>query len=241
MLKVVICDEEKEFCEKLKGYVEKYFIGKELECEIEIYHSGEELILQDLKELQNEIVFLGLNMDGDDEIVIARKIREKCAEAYIVLMASSVKLSLEGYVVEAIRYILKGDENFPEKVNESLDAILRKKKNIKYKKCFKFCECEKEITIDNIVYIESKLHKLEFHIMENKLRTYTMYGTLNVLEKMLCRENFLRVHQSFLVNMKYINKLEYKKVVMDNGQIITVPKSRYRQVMNSFVAYIRDS
>lgn len=48
-------------------------------------------------------------------------------------------------------------------------------------------ECEKEIILDRILYIESKLHKLEFHVIEKGLVIYSMYGTLNELEK-ICRE-----------------------------------------------------
>ena len=100
------------------------------------------------------------------------------------------------------------------------------------RKIFRFQEGEKKIRIENILYIESKLHKLEFNILEHGLATYTMYGTLNELENELEEYPFLRIHQSFLVNLKYIKCVTGYKVVLSNGQELTVPT-----VKDTFIAY----
>ena len=56
-----------------------------------------------------------------------------------------------------------------------MDAILHKMNLVVKKKKFKFNEGEKEINIDNILYIESKLHKLQFYIMEDKIKIYNCW------------------------------------------------------------------
>ena len=94
-----------------------------------------------------------------------------------------------------------------------------------------------KIRVESILYIESKLHKLEFHILEHGLATYTMYGTLNEVENELEEYHFLRIHQSFLVNLKYIKCVTGSKVVLSNGQELTVPRARYKTVKDTFIAY----
>ena len=75
------------------------------------------------------------------------------------------------------------------------------------KKYFKFNECEKNVQVDRILYIESRLHKLEFHIMEDKVLIYTLYATLNDMEREMMEYKFIRIHQSFLVNLKHIKSI----------------------------------
>ena len=39
---------------------------------------------------------------------------------------------------------------------------------------FDFCEGTRKVSLNRILYIESKLHKLEFHVMEDCLQKYTL-------------------------------------------------------------------
>ena len=118
-----------------------------------------------------------------------------------------------------------------------MDTILHKMNYVVSKKYFKFNECEKDILIDRILFIESKLHKLEFHIMEKEEMIYTLYGTLNNLEEEMSNFSFLRIHQSFLVNMKHIKSVACYRAILSNHQEIVIPKVRYRDVKNTFVAF----
>ena len=113
-------------------------------------------------------------MDDVDGIVTAQKIREYSSEIYIVFVTAYINYSLEGYKVEAIRYLLKNNTNLEASISECMDAILHKMNLVVKKKKFKFNEGEKEINIDNILYIESKLHKLQFYIMEDKIKIYNL-------------------------------------------------------------------
>ena len=117
-----------------------------------------------------------------------------------------------------------------------MDNILHKMNFVVLKKNFKFNECEKEVLVERILYIESNLHKLEFHIMEDKLKVYTLYGTLNELEQEMIDFSFLRIHQSFLVNLKHIKSVAGYKVILSNNQELIVPKARYKDVKNAFIA-----
>lgn len=105
------------------------------------------------------------------------------------------------------------------------------------KKTFRFVEFEKTVVMDRLMYIESKLHNLEFHVLEEKSVVYTMRSTLNELEKELSEFEFLRVHQSFLVNLKHIKKINGRNLILDNEEIIIIPKVRCKDVKDAFKAY----
>ena len=73
--------------------------------------------------------------------------------------------------------------------------------------------------------------------MEDKLKVYTLYGTLNELEQEIIDFSFLRIHQSFLVNLKHIKSVTGYKVILSNNQELIIPKARYKDVKNAFIAY----
>ena len=201
------------------------------------FASSKEFLELGIELVQYDIIFLDINMDEIDGIVTAQKIREYSSEVYIVFVTAYINYSLEGYKVDAARYLLKNNTNFDDSIYECMDTILHKMNYVVLKKIFKFNECEKDVPVERILYIESKLHKLEFHIMENKLNIYTLYGTLNELEKEMNDFSFLRIHQSFLVNLKHIKSVAGYKVLLSNNQELVIPKARYKDVKNAFVAY----
>ena len=124
-----------------------------------------------------------------------------------------------------------------QKIREYSSAILHKMNLVVKNKKFKFNEGEKEINIDNILYIESKLHKLQFYIMEDKIKIYNLYGTLNELENELKDFHFIRIHQSYLTNLKYIRSVKCYKVLLCNNQELLIPKARYKNVKDAFISY----
>ena len=153
------------------------------------------------------------------------------------LLWKPLEFTLEGYKVDAVRYILKNNVNFSEQVYECMDAISMKMNYVVQKKTFNFNEGTRNISLERLLYIESRLHKLEFHIMEDKLNRYSLYGTLNDMERELADDAFVRIHQSYLVNMKYIVNVSRYKAELNNGVRLEIPKARYRQVEETFVAY----
>ena len=68
------------------------------------------------------------------------------------------------------------------------------------------------------------------------MKIYTMYGTLNTLESELAENNFIRIHQSYLVNAKHIKNVVRCKAILTNGVELSIPKARYTEVKKKFVA-----
>ena len=236
-MKIAICDDEIYFAGKLREIQLQYLEERHIDFEIKLFSSGREFVELRVEMLQYQIIFLDINMKQMDGIETAKNVRAYTEESFVIFVTAYIDYSLEGYQVGASRYILKNNLNFREQIYECMDAITKKMKCFLTRKIFRFQEGEKKIRIENILYIESKLHKLEFNILEHGLATYTMYGTLNELENELEEYPFLRIHQSFLVNLKYIKCVTGYKVVLSNGQELTVPRARYKTVKDTFIAY----
>lgn len=126
MFKIAICDDESFFAEELKKLISDYMMEKGLVYEIDIYTSGEALVDLGIEVVKYTAVFLDINMENIDGIKAAEKIREVSREVFIVFVTAYVNYSLEGYRLDAVRYLLKSNTNFVSSVNECVDALMDK-------------------------------------------------------------------------------------------------------------------
>lgn len=99
---------------------------------------------------------------------------------------------------------------------------------------YRFVEGNISLDVDEIIYIETNRHKNIFHLKD---RTYSIYKKLGEIEEELKDQSFLRVHQSFLVNMRYIEKINSYILTLTTGTEISVPKSRYQEVKRRYALY----
>lgn len=237
MFRIAICDDESCFRKQIGKILTDYMEKNEILYEIDEFESGKDFINLGIEIAKYKVVFLDINMEELDGMKTAQKIREINSDIFIVFVTAFINYTLEGYKVDAVRYILKNNVNFSELLFECMDAI-RMKMNFEVKrKRFNFNEGTKNVSLERLLYIESRLHKLEFYIMEDKLNKYTMYGRLDVLEEELTEYEFLRIHQSYLVNLKHITKVSRYEAILGNGKKLKIPKVRYKVVEEKFVSY----
>lgn len=100
---------------------------------------------------------------------------------------------------------------------------------------YSFVEGDKKLRIEDIMYIESSRHKVFFHTTKG---IYSIYKKLNEIEMELSEFDFLRIHQSFLVNMRYIHKINSYILTLKNGKELSVPKSRYQEVKKQYANHL---
>jgi len=67
--------------------------------------------------------------------------------------------------------------------------------------------------------------------------TYSIYKKMDELEAELAGMGFVRIHQSFLINMKYIERIRSYVMILTTGKEISVPKSRYQEVKRQYTLY----
>lgn len=237
MFRIAICDDEKNFRKRIREILIDYMNRNSILYEIDEFESGKEFISLGINLTKYDIVFLDINMDELDGMETAQKIRKVSKDVFIVFVTAFITCALQGYSVGAIRYILKNNVNFPELIFECMDAIGMNMNYVVKKMEFNFNEGTKNVSLERLLYIESRLHKLEFYIMEDRLSKYSLYGKLDNMERELVGNDFLRIHQSYLVNMKHIEKVSRYEALLNNGIKLEIPKARYKFVEETFVSY----
>ena len=234
MIRIAICDDEKYFRLREEELVGEYMEKRGYSYSIATYSSGKEMLaLRD--EAGYDIIFLDINMEEMDGIETARRIRQVSDKVFIVFVTAYITYALEGYKVNAVRYLLREENCLENALKECLDAVTAQMDAGKKKYEINLPNGRKSIPIDNLLYVESRLHKVFFFIMEDGIREYNKYGRLDQVSQELEPYGFFRIHQSYLVNIRYVINVERYTASMENGITLSISKRYYKDIERAYI------
>ena len=148
-MRIAVCDDEELFRIEFKSVLDKVLINAEYD--IDTFSGGSSLYEAFLKN-PFDLVFLDIEMPGIDGITLAKRLRAVSENVQIVFLTSHIEYALEGYEVNALRYLVKPvDMN---KLSEVLKYIQDKKNNSRQ---IMIKQEGEDIVIDlsDIIYMES--------------------------------------------------------------------------------------
>ena len=114
-MQIAIVDDELEWQIKVKEYLKKYWSSKSLN--IDMFIDGAEFDYGK----EYDVVFLDVEMKNRDGFETAKLYRKTHENAIIIFLTSHQELCNRGYMVNAFRYIDKG--NLEEELDEALTAF----------------------------------------------------------------------------------------------------------------------
>jgi DNA-binding LytR/AlgR family response regulator len=149
----------------------------------------------------------------------------------IVFITSSAEYVFSGYEAKAFRYILKTDlENAFDRILSECLAELKKQATDFF--TVKTASFVKNIPLDEIYFFESKLRVIIVHTKNEEI---SFYGKLDNIEKELTEKDFIRIHQSFLVNASKIKTLNKETAELTCGTRLPISKSKAASVKQAYL------
>ena len=89
------------------------------------------------------------------------------------------------------------------------------------------------IPIDDIICLEANSNYTRFYLSGD--RKLFSARSLKVYEALLCKSNFCRVHQSFLINKRHVSSVdEQGKIQLSNQMQIVMARRRKKQIQLEF-------
>ena len=195
-MKIVICDDEKIYVDKVYDIVKKYCENDEIS-----YYENAEQLLNDIENstYNNDIYILDIEIDNVNGLDIAKAIREKDTSALIIFLTNYDKYVYDAFEVKTFRYIPKDviEEKLPQAVK---DAVVRiKERNSKNIYVGVSGRVIRRIELDEIVFIE----KYQKNIIFNLLDKSVILGNPDYVFHVIQLSNFNRI--IFALGMKLIN------------------------------------
>lgn len=237
MIHIAICEDNATFKDLLKTIICSYFEVNTIKIQIDLFGSENDIIIQETNLTKYQIFFLDIMTEPSKCIETAQLIKRQNPMANIIIISSSIQHAIAGYRAEALRYVIKEDVNIKHMIYESLDAACKKMNYSTAAVEIPFSNGTKKIFKNNIIYVESNLHKVVFHILEREIKDYTMYGHLNAINEFVDQDKMIRIHQSFLINMDYCQKMLYNKAILINRLELPISRTYSKKARNAFLYY----
>lgn len=213
-MKIAICDDETEDLKIIQSYCSKY----NPTIPTGVFQSGEAL-LEAYKSSFYDLVFLDIEMGQMNGLEVGGKLINMPQKPVIVFATHSLNYAVRGYGI-AMRYLPKPItyDVFSNVMELALERILPKKISVLSNGEQVF------IPISEILYFEILRHQLFVHL--NSGEKLSMRGTLTELISQVSQRTFVQPHKSYYINMEYVDRLTKQNIVMTNGDLIPIGRSK---------------
>lgn len=192
-------------------------------------------VLQFLHEKkQIDIIFMDIQMPEIDGLELSKKIP---IQTKIIFTTAFDQYAIEGYKVNATGYLLKPFNyiEFLETTEKAKQLLLPTKNKEVEIPDYIFVKSEyKQIKIflNDIIYIESMKDYAKIFLTSQSSPIVILLSLKKINEE-LPKENFMRVHRSFIVSLEKIEIVEKNQIVFGK-QRITVAEP-YREQFENFI------
>ena len=212
-MRLAICDDESVVLSVVSGAIASAFKKKGIQVEVMTFRRAKDLE-ERMKEVEFQLLFLDIDMPEMDGITFAKKVRASNSRTDIIFVSSR-----EDKVFDALRtnpggFIRKG--RFLEDAPEVIETWLKNRpKEEAPRLLVQGVRETSSYALDTILYIEGEGKIQNLYIMNQK-EPAQLRRSMQELEEVLTPQGFLRIHKGYLVNYKYIRRLEDISVLFHN-------------------------
>lgn len=233
MLHILICDDEPSFTTLLKQSIEALPDYEKRSMVIHCVNEPQSISKPVIETA--DIIFLDIDMNGVNGIQFAKQLREIHRNFILIFVTNYVEYAPEGYEVDAFRFLskLQLQEKLPGYFRQALAEYTRKQQLI-----YIFCEGESvPVKLEELAYVKTDGRFLALHSNNPQAPILRCRSTVQSLENRLCNHGFLRIHNSYLVNMQFLKSLQAKGAVLKTGECLPVSLHNYRVIKTKYLQW----
>ncbi|WP_160710871.1 LytR/AlgR family response regulator transcription factor [Chitinophaga solisilvae] len=217
-IKAIAIDDEPLALELIKSYTAQ-FPALQLLQTFDDALSGAEF----LRSRPVDLLFIDINMPDITGIDLVRSLPEK---PMIIFMTAHKRFAYEGFELDALDYLLKpiSLERFARTMHKTIGQYRHLHSTAAAKEpesLFVYAEYKLvRIWLDDIDYIESLEDYIRIHL-HNARPVLTLMPLKKILEK-LPQDRFQRIHRSYIVAVRSICSIAWRKVLLYSGTALPV-------------------
>lgn len=233
-MKILICDDEPLFGQKLRSAVLLWFEQKGIQAGCTVFSNPLQVLdAPDLAEYR--IALLDAEMAPLNGIQLGRRLREANRKILLVYVSAYLEFAVDGYSVNAFRYILKQD--LEKSLSLCLEAVVKELVPQDDWLTFKSGREPWSVCLQDVYYLESDLRKVNVYGSTPHKPLGSAYEKLSALVPRLEEKGFLRISRSHLVNMAYLKKIVNYTAVLENGVVLGTSRTGYAGLCQTWLTW----
>ena len=239
MIRIAICDDDEKFSEIFKTEVSRLFSKQGVENIIQTYSNPNNFKCK-IRTVKYDIIFMDIDMPEITGIELASEIREAGSDAALVFVSNHDHFVFESFRYSAYRFIRKS--NLIYDTSEMVSSYCRMIKKRPANMIFEL-EGKKNSVEDlsQIMYFYSIRHNILFYKSDkSSVRLAAHTYTMELLEKMLRDNGFIRIHKTYLLNFKWILRIENDNICLKDGDKLPLSRGRSEKVKKEYQRFLRE-
>lgn len=232
MIHIAICDTDLEGSHLIERIVNNWSVKSQILVQNIFFLSGKELLNYCIEEENPvDIILLQIQQVSSDAIETISLIRRWNKKAMIIIITNSKALVYEAYELGVFRYIIKNDLKI--KLAPALSMAVEKLKNSHRYFVYSVKGKLWKLFYKEIVYFESKKRLILIHTESEGVKRF--YDKINNIEPILDANEFIRCHQSYIVNIRYIKGFMDHDIVLKGNQKVPISARRKNGLEKKFL------
>lgn len=228
-MRIAVCDDEKRFLLDIQDHI--YEIYNNMDVVVDCFTSGKNLIASFEKQFY-DLVFLDIEMPETDGLTLAKKLRQMSSELNIVFLTGHIEYALEGYEVNALRYLTKPVKT--EKLREVLYYVSEKLIG-DHKLKVRVDGEDIILNINDIICFEAQNQYIMIYTGSGE---YLVRYNISDFESELIKDGFFRTHRSYLVNLLKVKKIGKADVLLEGDKTVPVSRNTIKALKDALYSYI---
>lgn len=222
MIRIAIVDDINAFCSQLDGYLNRSANSKGIKLDVSTYYTAERFC-EDVKRGEDfDLLFMDIELGEMNGIEAVNFLRNEMGneQMRIVFVSAISSYANELFKHDVMNFLVKPITY--EAVDEVLSKYIRVYYNDNRAFTFKYMRKKFKFSYDDIIYFENEKRLMYLHTADKE---YKFYSTMENLENNIKDTRFCRIHQSFIVNLGYVESFCADHVELRNGLILPVSKA----------------
>ena len=239
-LRIAVCDDESRAISVISASVESVFREQGRDILLESFLSPKEL-LASLAGSAFDLIFLDIHMPDMDGVELGKALHQAGCAADLVFVSSRMDRMFDTFAVQPFGFVRKS--HFLDDIHEVILRYLEKHSaREEDRQLAHFQDQQSLVSVDlsHVTYIECIRNTQVLHF-DDPEREQKLYSRMETLEEELARYDFIRVHKGYLVNCRFIRRIDGNGVTLLSGEEIPVGRSRYKDAMAAYMAWVSHS
>lgn len=228
-MRIAICDDEEKFQIPLRDMIHKFY--NSIDVVVDLFSDGRKL-LERYDAAPYDVLFLDIEMPAMDGITLAKKLRERSESVFIVFLTGHVEYALEGYEVNALRYLTKPVKE--DKLKEVLKYVMEKN-TCKHQLMLKSEGEDLRLNVTDIQYFEAQN---QYVMVYTNKTSHLVRANLSDFEDQLKNDGFYRIHRSYLISLAKVTKIVKSDVIMETGASLPISRNNVKPLKEALYSFI---
>ena len=236
MIRIALCDDDPKALSVIAGAVRSVFADRGYTTEITRFTRGRQLLAH-AEETACDIVMLDIEMPGEDGVSIGKRLREICPGTSLIFVSGREDRVFDSLATQPLGFVRKN--HFLTDLSTVADLYEKSSPDWNKNERVNFFTRMGVVTlaVSAIRYIEgSRNYQMIYE--SDKPEPTEIKMTMEKLDSMLSPYGFIRIHKGFLVNYRYIQRIERSRLLLTDGTELAVASKREKEVKSQYLSLL---